>query len=169
MTTAVCIVESSNRESSSRDMLSNNVDLYRVDLILLHKYDAIWSKASFQSPDHPKRFSFSIDHFVVVHGSSSGSSSLMTLEYIHVAKITHTQSGYWMQNKTDRVTFWFIINVSYFVSWADHNRFPFIAPAHSPHGRISISICENQTTITGPRWLHGCPWTWTSVYESSSA
>ena len=41
VTAAVCIVESSNRESSSRDMLSNNVDLYRVDLILLHKYDAI--------------------------------------------------------------------------------------------------------------------------------
>ena len=27
--------------ASGRDMLSNNVDLYRVDLILLHKYDAI--------------------------------------------------------------------------------------------------------------------------------
>ena len=32
----ICIPK---QASSSRDMLSNNVDLYRVDLILLHKYD----------------------------------------------------------------------------------------------------------------------------------
>ena len=33
--------------ASGRDMLSNNVDLYRVDLILLHKYDAIPSARGF--------------------------------------------------------------------------------------------------------------------------
>ena len=41
----ICIPK---QPSSSRDMLSNNVDLYRVDLILLHKYDdAIWSLSEF--------------------------------------------------------------------------------------------------------------------------
>ena len=89
--------------ASGRDMLSNNVDLYRVDLILLHKYDAIpkfsQRDARILKPvlrsDHPARFSFPIDHFV-----SWSLETLMTLEYIHVAKITHTQSGYWDAAKT---------------------------------------------------------------------